>query len=121
MTREEVSERVRAELDSFRYTEHTREEAGTLGTPWSASRVAGEMELLKKALVTPVLVQVVDFDTVKSEKRLAKWWLVAQAPGMNLVLYDPEFDEFALATGDREDSPESVCVRGDLCTTFMAR
>lgn len=67
-----------------------------------------------------VLVQVADFDTVKSGKRLAKWWRVALAAGMNLVLYDPEFDEFALAAGDSEDNPESVCVRGDLCATFMA-
>ena len=121
MTREEVAERVQADLDSFTYVEKTREEAGTLGIPWSAKRVGEEMELLKKALVTPELIQVIDFDTLKAGKRLAKWWLVAQAEGFNLVLYDPECNQFALAIGDPQDNPKSVCVRGDLCSTFMAR
>ena len=121
MTADDVAERVRAELEAFHYVELTREEAGTLGIPWSAEKVAGEIELLRRALVAPVLTEVVDMDTFSPGKRIAEWWLVAEAPGQKLLFYDPYFDEFALAIGDPLHRPESICVRGDLCSTFMAR
>ena len=117
----EVASRVDADLDAYFYLPLSREEAGTSGTPWSEQRERTELALLRQSLVSPVLIDVVDVDQSPSRRNLVKLWLVAVAPNNSLVLYDPISDEFALAVGDPSDRPETINVRGDLCSTFIAR
>ena len=91
----------------------------------SADRVRAELAALSRALVPPVLgkfaVRDEGFQLTTPEPELTTFWLVAQDPDGTVVFYDEAADEFGLGEATPEGDLETVGVRGDLLSGFLAR
>jgi hypothetical protein len=116
MRADEVNALVQREIAEFRYEPSD----DTIGTAWSAERVASEIELLRASLVQPQLTTVEIGDPDPGSNR--QLWLVTNTlENGYLVVFDPEAQVFGLAVAGKAPPPQTVSVWGDLVSTFMAR
>lgn len=122
MTKSKLLELVESQLREFRY----EVPADALGRPWSDEKVRAELRELQASLVAPALERCEmrdTFDQMRAESaEYRELWVVAVdgARGFK-VFYDPEAEEFCLATFQADSVPQTIGVRGDLVSTFMAR
>ena len=86
-----------------------------LGRPFSAAKVAAELDRLRAALQEPTRA-VVHFDGGTSRE----CWLVTHEVDGYIVVYDEGRDLYDLAER-AADGLRSINVPGDLVGTFMAR
>jgi hypothetical protein len=108
---QDFAARLRAEIDSYEYP---RVE-GTVGTMWTAQRIAEELDLLRQCLVTPTRRTLHVYG-----KRDEDVWLVA-LQGSVAVYFDESRDEFGLGSLEVDASIRDWGVYGDFVGTFMAR
>jgi hypothetical protein len=103
----------------------SRRGATRLGTTRSVERVKAELAALSRALVPPVLgrfaVRDEGVQLTTPEPELATYWVVAQDPDETVVFYDEMADEFGLGEATPDGDLETVGVRGDLLSVFLAR
>jgi hypothetical protein len=114
MRTEEVEAVVEREITEFRYESPD----GTIGVPWSAERVASEVEALRASLIQPELATVEIADT-GSQREL--WVVTRTLDNGYLVVFDSDSCTFGLAVSGKSGSLQTVAVWGGLVTTFMAR
>ena len=117
---EAVVDRVEREI-----AEYQAKRAARLGPGRSPDRIRAELAALARALVPPVLgkfaVRDEGFQLTTPEPELTTYWLVAQDPDGTVVFYDEAADEFGLGEATPEGDLETVGVRGDLLSVFLAR
>ena len=116
MKKKDVVRVVTRALDSFEY----RPASNTIGTPWSADRVAAEIDKLRSCLVDPELRPVRREPPEVATKVVQDLWIVAVTDAAS-VFYDPSADEFGLAWDETSGQLFSINVCGDLIGTFCAR
>ena len=120
MEPEAVVHRVEREI-----AEYQARRAARLGAGRSADRIRAELAALSRALVPPALgkfaVRDEGFQLTTPEPELSTYWLVAQDPDGTVVFYDEAADEFGLGEATPEGDLETVGVRGDLLSVFLAR
>lgn len=122
MTTHEVKQMVLRLLAEYSY--HLPRPDSTVGSPWSAEKVGGYVELLKHSLVPPRLERFALAETYEliwaGSTECADFWVIAEL-GEYLEWYDPATNEFGLgqlaADGKRL---VSIGVRGDLVGVFCA-
>jgi hypothetical protein len=111
MTSQELATRVGEEVDAYEYPRVD----GTVGTLWTPERIAGEIALLRAALVEPArrILHIYEHPdrTV---------WLVAALDKV-AVYFDEGRSEFGLGALAIDGSVTDSEVCGDLVGTFMAR
>jgi len=117
MTSHEVEALARREIAEFRYDPPE----GTIGVPWSAERVASELEILRASLIQPKLATVEIADSVTPGPRRALWLVTRALECDYVVVFDPESRRFGLAVGGNAPLLQTVAVWGKLVSTFMAR
>ena len=117
MTSKDVEKLVAGEIASYAYPVVE----GTVGRPWSADRVASELELLKSALVSPRPAKMHVRDECNKLVRTSPAWVVAQVATGEVVVFEPATREFWLAEGEEPDGLTTYGVNGDLVGVFMAR
>jgi hypothetical protein len=118
---EAVVQRVEREIAD--YQSHRR--STPAGTSRSAERVRAELAALSRALIPPVRGQFAVRDegvqlTTPDPERII-YWVVAQDPDGTVVFYDETADEFGLGEATPDGDLETVGVRGDLLSVFLAR
>jgi hypothetical protein len=116
MRADEVAALVEREISAFR---HNAPE-GTIGTPFSAERVASEIALLRESLVDPRLAPV-DIGPPDVGRHRKLWLITRSLENGYLVVFDAESERFGLAVIGEQGPPQTVSVWGDLVSTFMAR
>ena len=123
MTSEEIKNIIETELNEFLYQEP--EKGSTLGTPWSADKVASYIPKLKAALVEPYLQRMELGETyahaISEKSEYAEYWVIAEDGGY-FEWYDPLTKEFGLAQKSTLDAEQfiSIGVRGDLVGVYCA-
>jgi len=91
----------------------------TIGEPWSKTKIDAGIFALKAAFVRPYQKIFRNLDTPESPYE-QKYWIVADG-GEFYVIYDPVGKEFGLALKSGDDQPpETIGVRGDLVSVFLA-
>jgi hypothetical protein len=118
MQADDVEALVRRQIEEFRYTAPS---TGTIGVPWSADRVAAEVERLRTSLIRPQLATVEIADYGSPGPRRALWLVTRTLENGYLVVFDSEARAFGLAVSGEVPPPQTVAVWGDLVSTFMAR
>jgi hypothetical protein len=117
---EAVVERVEREIATYQSQRPARP-----GTRRSADRIRAELAALSRALVPPVLgkfaVRDEGIQLTSPEPELTTYWVVAQDPDGTVVFYDETADEFGLGEATPDGDLETVGVRGDLFSVFLAR
>jgi len=117
---EAVVERVEREIADYQSQRPVRPRAGR-----SADRVRAELAALSRALIPPVrgrfAVPDEGVQLTTPEPELTTYWVVAQDPDGTIVFYDETEDEFGLGEATPEGDLETVGVRGDLLSVFLAR
>ena len=97
---------------------------GTVGTAWSNERVRSQLDLMRRSLISPYLVDVVmeqPFELLStSEFKTRRCAVVADPNDGYLLIFDFATNEFLLAQF-ADDSIHSIGVRGDAVGCFMAR
>jgi hypothetical protein len=113
---------VRNELAAYAYEAPSN--GTTLGEPWSESKVAKHVELLKECLVTPRLERFLLAETMEhsnaTEQMYSEHWVIAMTDD-HVEWYDPSSGEFGLA--ERHPTKPgfvSIGVRGDLVGVFCS-
>ena len=113
---------IRETLAGYRHEPPRR--SNTIGTRWSADKVADRVERLRKCLVEPYLqrfeLRESRAQCAAAEPTFADYWVVAESDGY-LEWFDPTSGEFGL--GQRVEDhimPISIEVRGDLVGVFCA-
>jgi hypothetical protein len=118
---EAVVDRVEREIADYQ----SQHRPARLGTFRTAERVRAELAALARALVPPVpgrfAVRDAGAQLTTPEPELATYWLVAQDPDGTVVFYDEAADEFGLGEATPDGDLETVGVRGDLLSVFLAR
>ncbi|MCQ8183745.1 hypothetical protein NP603_21765 [Methylomonas sp. SURF-1] len=122
MTAHEVEQMVLRLLAEYSYQQP--EPGSTVGSPWSAEKVGGYVELLKQSLVSPRLERFALAETYEqiraSSTECADFWVVAER-GEYLEWYDPATNEFGLGQLAADAKRlVSIGVRGDLVGVFCA-
>jgi hypothetical protein len=121
MEPEGVVERVEREIADYQ----SQKEVGRLGSARSAERVRAELAALSRALIPPVLgrfaVRDEALQLTTPEPEQATYWVVAKDPDGTVVFYDEMADEFGLGEATPDGELETVGVRGDLLSVFLAR
>lgn len=121
MEPEAVVERVEREIADYQ----SERRPARLGTVRTAERVRAELAALARALVPPAPGQFAVRDAgvqlTTPEPELATYWVVAQDPDGTVVFYDEAADEFGLGEATPDGDLETVGVRGDLLSVFLAR
>ncbi|MBC7854187.1 MAG: hypothetical protein IAF94_12200 [Pirellulaceae bacterium] len=97
----------------------------TVGVPWSAEKVHGYVEQLKKASVKPYRQRFELRETFEQVEQTAPayadFWVVAEGDAGYVVWYDPANGEFGLGIRAEGNAvPVSIGVRGDLVGVFCA-
>ena len=116
MRADEIATLVERQISEFRYSPPE----GTIGTPFSAERVASELELLRASLVRPKLATV-EIGAPDPEPHRQLWLVTRTLENGYLVVFDPSSQRFGLAVAGESTPPQTVAVWGDLVSTFMAR
>jgi hypothetical protein len=112
-----LEQMVREAVDGYRQPSGD----GTLGRPFTAERLALELDRLRAALVPPYVAEVaIPNDEARHLGRTGPYWVVARLSG-DVVYYDEGADEYGLAHVRATGAIASVAVRGDLAGVFMAR
>jgi hypothetical protein len=115
-----VVQRVERDIAGYRQGRAARG-----GTARSTERVRAELAALSRALVPPVPARFAVRDEgpqlTTPEPETATYWVVAQDPDGTVVFYDEAADEFGLAEATPDGDLETVGVRGDLLSVFLAR
>jgi hypothetical protein len=115
-----VVQRVEREIADYQSHRPAR-----LGPARSAQRVRAELAALSRALVPPAPREFAVRDAgpqlTTPEPELITYWVVAQDPDGTVVFYDENADEFGLGEATPEGDLETVGVRGDLLSVFLAR
>jgi hypothetical protein len=118
---EAVVGRVEREIAGYQ----SQRRATLVGTSRSAGRVRAELAALFRALVPPVrgkfAVRDEGVQLTTPEPELMTYWVVAQDPDGTVVFYDEAADEFGLGEATPDGDLETVGVRGDLLSVFLAR
>jgi hypothetical protein len=118
---EAVVGRVEREIAGYQ----SERRATLVGTTRSAGRVRAELAALFRALVPPVrgkfAVRDEGVQLTTPEPELMTYWVVAQDPDGTVVFYDEAADEFGLGEATPDGDLETVGVRGDLLSVFLAR
>lgn len=111
---------VRNDLDDYVY----EAPEGAVGAAWSTERVRSQLDLMRKSLISPYLVDVLmeqPFELLGTDgfetRRCA---VVADANDGYLLVFDFAKREFLLAQLVN-DTIHSIGVRGDAVGCFMAR
>jgi hypothetical protein len=117
---EAVVQRVEREIANYQSQRPAR-----LGGGRSADRIRAELAALSRALVPPVrgkfAVRDEGVQLTTPEPELTTYWVVAQDPDGTVVFYDEADDEFGLGEATPDGDLETVGVRGDLLSVFLAR
>jgi hypothetical protein len=96
-----------------------------LGRSRSAERVRAELAALSRALIPPVpgrfAVRDEGVQLTTPDPELTTYWVIAQDPDGTVVFYDEAADEFGLGEATPDGDLETVGVRGDLLSVFLAR
>lgn len=120
MEPETVVERVEREIVDYQSQRPVR-----LRTGRSADRIRAELAALSRALVPPVrgkfAVRDEGSQLTTPDPELTTYWVVAQDPDGTVVFYDEAADEFGLGEATPDGDLETVGVRGDLLSVFLAR
>lgn len=120
MEPEAVIERVEREIANYQSTRPVQLRAGR-----SADRIRAELAALSRALVPPVpgkfAVRDEGIQLTTPEPELITYWVVAQDPDGTVIFYDETSDEFGLGEATPDGDLETVGVRGDLLSVFLAR
>jgi hypothetical protein len=118
---EAVIQRVEREITDYQMERRPLR----LGTARSAERVRAELAALLRALVPPVrgrfAVRDAGIQLTTPDPELATYWVIAQDPDGTVVFYDESADEFGLGEATPDGDLETVGVRGDLLSVFLAR
>jgi hypothetical protein len=117
---EAIVQRVEREIANYQSQPPARLAAGR-----SADRIRAELAALSRALVPPVrgkfAVRDEGAQLTTPEPELTTYWVVAQDPDGTVVFYDETDDEFGLGEATPDGDLETVGVRGDLLSVFLAR
>lgn len=120
MEPEGVVRRVEREIAGYQSQPPARTGLGR-----SAERVRAELAALSRALIPPVrgrfAVRDEGVQLTTPEPTLITYWVIAQDPDGTVVFYDESADEFGLGEATPEGELETVGVRGDLLSVFLAR
>jgi hypothetical protein len=118
---EAVVQRVEREIADYQ----SQRRPARIGSSRSAERVRAELAALSRALVPPVrgkfAVRDEGVQLTTPEPELITFWVVAQDPDGTVVFYDEAADEFGLGEATPDGELETVGVRGDLLSVFLAR
>ncbi len=124
MNKEELQQYCVKELAEYEYSVSE----GALGNPWSTEKVEAQLKECASAIVEPYQELIVLRDTVEQMKSkspiVCKAWVVANDKKGYLVFYNPNVEEFGLASylpGSESSMAQSIGVSGDFVGTFMAR
>jgi hypothetical protein len=117
MNRESVTALVARALDSYEYAPAS----DTLGTPWSAERVADEIRLLRESLVEPNQRLIRRHPPEVPTECEQQLWVVAITNDDFVLFFDEVLQEFGLAVQGGGGLPASIGVYGDLVGTFCSR
>lgn len=121
MEPEAVVRRVEREIAEYQ----SQRRPALVGTPRSPERVRAELAALSRALVPPVrgrfAVRDEGVHLTTPEPELASYWVIAQDPDGTVVFYDETADEFGLGEATPDGDLETVGIRGDLLSVFLAR
>jgi hypothetical protein len=97
---------------------------GSIGTPWSAQRVADGLSEMREALVDPYWINVEVRDTMQQlntkDPPLRDCIAVADDKKGIILLFDPLEASFVLAQRDSQ-GVSTIGVRGDAVGCFLAR
>lgn len=121
MEPEAVVQRVEREIADYQ----SQRRPARIGTSRSAERVRAELAALSRALVLPArgkfAVRDEGVQLTTPEPEVITFWVVAQDPDGTVVFYDEAADEFGLGEVTPDGELETVGVRGDLLSVFLAR
>ena len=117
MNRETIASIVAQELDSFEYAPAN----DTIGTPWSAERISGEVAKLRAWLIAPEKRGITRHPPEAPTESIQELWVVAVTDDNFVLFYDPALQEFGLALQGQAGPPVSIGVYGDLVGTFCSR
>jgi hypothetical protein len=96
-----------------------------LGTARSAERIRAELAALSRALIPPIrgrfAVRDEGVQLTTPDPERTTYWVIAQDPDGTVVFYDETEDEFGLGEATPDGDLETVGVRGDLLSVFLAR
>jgi len=125
MNKESIKELVTKEIDLFldEYEMPLQEE--TVGVPWGIEKIAKELQEMRKLLVEPYASEYLcDDNLINNNDRLSKGtrsgYIVA-IDDIYALLYDTSANDFVLITKIKNGGWGSWGIRGDACSTFMAR
>ncbi len=117
MDSHQVASIVARELDTFEYSPSP----DTIGTPWSAERMAKAVSELREALIEPEQRPITRHPPEVRAQSSQNLWVVAVTDDGFLLFFDPSVREFGLALEAEGGLPVSIGVYGDLVGTFCAR
>ena len=117
MTREDVAAHVAHELAGYDYVAAPDQ----VGRPWPPERVAGELEMLRAALVPPRQATLQVEASAELPSRTTDAWVVAEAADGTVVAYEPNAGTYWLVEDQGPAGLTTYGVFGDLVGVFMAR